>query len=120
METKIANLRFAIINLDKSLHDPFEASFRGSKAQRKNAEKRLANMRNELNSLKGEFVLSLKKELANVEEDIASTKRFLDETLRTDWWEEFSIETIGDEVSHLRRMELEKNDLVLKIALWSK
>ena len=114
------NMISAIEELDEVLHDPFEGNFKGSKAQRKNAEKRLAAMRRELSAMQAEYVLDLKNKLAEVVEEIESCNRFLTEKLIGFWWELYPLDTRKEMESRISELMTKKKDLENRITRWSK
>ena len=121
MEFKVMyNMISAIEELDEVLHDPFEGNFKGSKAQRKNAEKRLAAMRRELSAMQAEYVLDLKNKLAEVVEEIESCNRFLTEKLIGFWWELYPLDTRKEMESRISELMTKKKDLENRITRWSK
>lgn len=95
----INNLRNKEISLRRSLYDPFEKSFKGSKAQRKNAEKELKKLQKEIS----ELVNQRRQEILD---EIASIERQLSENLRGCWWEVYGIDydtNLRQRLSDLKR-----------------
>lgn len=87
--TDVKILKRREIALRKSLYDPFEKSFKGSKAQRKNAEKELRKLQEQIFKLE-----RLRKE--DVLEEIASIEKRIKEDLVGFWWEKYPLNYADD------------------------
>lgn len=88
INSEIQNLRERENSLRKSLYDPFAKPFKGSKAQRKNAEKELRKLQEKISELE----TSYERERRNrIQEEIASIERRLNEDFVGFWWEVYPL-----------------------------